>query len=584
MRAFRRGALRHRVWPAAAAAFLMTVSAGGAPAETGGASRTATTAAGEAVASYLSGRIAQNAGDGKAAARLLTEALAHDPGNTALLKRAFLLQLAEGNTAEALTLARRAADAEAPPFAAFALLVADDLAAGRPAAARERLARAPTEGMGQYITPLLAAWTEVAAGAPDAALEKLEKLGGAPGFVALRHLQTALIEDLRGNADAAADAYARAMVGGAPLRLVQLAGNFHERRGRPEQARALYAAFARENPEHPALQDSMARLEAGGTPPRMVADARDGLAEALFDVAAALHQEAMTEPALLYARMSLHLKPLQPLARLMAGDILQARGRFEEALAEYRRVEGAVGVTWAARLRETEALRRLDRGDEAVAMLEAMAAERPDRTDALLQLGDIHRIAGRDEAAVETYGRALARLSPPERDDWVLYYARAMALEGAGRWQEAEADLRRALELNPDNSSVLNFLGYAWADRGTNLEEARTLLERANTLRPDNGHIVDSLGWAHFRQGDIEGAVAKLERAVELRPLDPTINDHLGDAYWAAGRHEEARFQWRRAAQQAEDDDTLRSNAEAKLRNGLPLPKTAGAEPATATP
>ncbi|ACJ00544.1 tetratricopeptide repeat protein [Rhodospirillum centenum] len=584
-----RGGSRSAAVLALLAALALPVLAGGTRAEpdkaTSGADAAADRLSGEAMASYLSGRVAQNAGDGKAAARLLSEALAHDPDNPELRRRAFLVNLSEGNMTGALPLARRAVEDGRGTFAAHALLVADDIAAGRTKEARARLAALPADGPGRLVAPLATAWTEVAAGNPDAALaalETLDKLGGAPGFTALRHFQTALIEDLRGNADAAAAAYVQALADGMPLRPVLLAGNFYERQGRPDQARALYAAFLAENPESPALEQTLARLEAGGTPPRLVADARDGLAEALFDMAAGLHREGAADAALIFARIALHLKPQQPLARMMVGDILMARERPQDALEEYRAVTGDPAVGWAARLREADALHRAGHADEAVPMLEAMAAERPGRTDALLELGDIHRIAGRYAAAVAAYDRAAARLpaGEPGRRDWVLYFARGMSLEGEGRWPEAEADLRRALALNPDHPSILNFLGYGWADRGIHLEEARALLEKAVALHPDNGHIMDSLGWALFRQGEIPRAVETLERAAELQPFEPEINDHLGDAYWVAGRRTEARFQWRRAAQQAEDD-TLRHTAEAKLKDGLPLPRTAGTAPAT---
>ncbi|MFC7334595.1 tetratricopeptide repeat protein [Rhodocista pekingensis] len=569
------------------AALALPAMAGGARAEPGragapGAEAAAERLSGAAMSSYLSGRVAQNAGDGKAAARLLTEALAHDPDNPELLRRAFVLNLSEGNITEALPLARRTVEAGRGAFAAYGLLLADDIAAGRIKDARERLATLPADGPGRLVIPLVTAWTEVAAGNPDAALAALDKLDGAPAFVALRHFQTALIEDLRGNAEAAAAAYAQALADGMPLRPVLLAGNFYERQGRPDHARALYAAFLAENPESPALERTLARLEAGGTPPRLITDARDGLAGALFDVAAGLHREGVADPALAFARISLHLRPQQPFARMMVGDILLDRERPQDALAEYRAVAGDPVVGWGARLREADALHRAGQDDEALRMLETMAAERPERTDALMDLGDIHRMAGRHALAVAAYDRAVARLpgGEPGRRGWVLYFARAMSLEGEGRWPEAEADLRRALALNPDHPSLLNFLGYGWAERGIHLEEARTMLEKAVALRPDSGHIMDSLGWVLFRQGEIPAAVEKLERAAELEPFEPTINDHLGDAYWAAGRRTEARFQWRRAAQQAEDD-TLRRTAEAKLKDGLPLPRTAGTGPAT---
>jgi Flp pilus assembly protein TadD len=128
-----------------------------------------------------------------------------------------------------------------------------------------------------------------------------------------------------------------------------------------------------------------------------------------------------------------------------------------------------------------------------------------------------------------------------------------MATGGSGpccvakQWPKAEADFRKALELQPDQPLVLNYLGYSWVDQAVNLDEAFRMLRRAVEQRPRDGYIVDSLGWAYYRLGRYEEAVRILERAVELKPADPVINDHLGDAYWKVGRRLEAGFQWNHA-------------------------------------
>ena len=157
----------------------------------------------------------------------------------------------------------------------------------------------------------------------------------------------------------------------------------------------------------------------------------------------------------------------------------------------------------------------------------------------------------------------------PSAANWSLYYVRGIAYERSKQWPKAEADLKKALELSPDQPLVMNYLGYSWIDQGINLEEGMKLIKRAVELKPDDGYIVDSLGWAYYRLGKLDDAVRELERAVELRPQDPVMNDHLGDAYWRVGRKLEARFQWSHAKDLKPEPAEL-PKIEAKLKDGLP--------------
>jgi Flp pilus assembly protein TadD len=153
-------------------------------------------------------------------------------------------------------------------------------------------------------------------------------------------------------------------------------------------------------------------------------------------------------------------------------------------------------------------------------------------------------------------------------EHWILFYSRGVAYERTKRWSLAEVDFLRALELEPDQPLVLNYLGYSWIEKGHNIHQAREMVEKAVELRPNDGYVVDSLGWALYKLGKYKEATHHLERAVELRPQDPTINDHLGDAFWKVGRQIEARFQWRHALA-FEPNKKLEGELRAKLQNGL---------------
>jgi Flp pilus assembly protein TadD len=317
---------------------------------------------------------------------------------------------------------------------------------------------------------------------------------------------------------------------------------------------------------------SVAAAQPPGPPRPIIRSPADGLAEALFDLASVLNQLETIDLALLYDRFALALRPQFPLAQLLLADILSAQNKPEQSLAVLAELQPGSAYYWSARLRSAVNLDTLERSDEAIAQLRAMAAENPQLIGAEVELGDLLRSKKRFGEAVSAYDEAIRRtaaLGLPER--WTLFYDRGVALERSGQWQRAEGDLTHALEMKPDQPLVLNYLGYSWIDRGENLERGLKMIEKAVELRPEDGYIVDSLGWAHYRMGDYAGAVKSLEKATELVPEDPTINDHLGDAYWQTGRLVEARFQWRRALQFGPQENEAKT-IEAKLANGLNLP------------
>lgn len=164
---------------------------------------------------------------------------------------------------------------------------------------------------------------------------------------------------------------------------------------------------------------------------------------------------------------------------------------------------------------------------------------------------------GRDADAIATYGRGLEALP----DDRRLLYARALLFERLDRIAECERDLRRIVELFPDDPDALNALGYTLADRTDRHAEARELIAKALALKPDEPAIVDSMGWVEYRLGNLEAALKHLRRAWELEP-DAEIGAHLGEVLWVSGAKDEAREIWDAAKARDAENEALRETLE----------------------
>jgi tetratricopeptide (TPR) repeat protein len=519
---------------------------------------------------YLAGLVATHARDFGAAADFMIRALDSDPDNLDLLRRAFVLTAAEGRHSESLQLARRLVDLEPANAVALLVLAVDAVVRDQQETARDQLAEQPEHGLSILYGPLLNAWLRVGADDLTGAQAEAAELDGREGFESLYLMHKALLYDVGGDTERAAEAYQDLLgqLDSPSLRFAVLAGNFFERQGQPESVDEIYAKYYLANPDTTLLVTVGAADSGGPAAVPILRSYKDGWAEVLFDLAGILSQERADEMALVHAHLALRLKPDLDLAHLLIGEIMEAQDRNEAAIEAYRRIDPAARLAWASRLRVADALGRLERTEEAVVELESLAAERPDSFEALYRIGNLLRMQERFGEAADAYDRADRRVAKYEQHHWSLFYFRGISLERDGQWQRAEADFLKALELQPEQPYVMNYLAYSWVEQKLHLEEAQQMLVRAVDLRPNDGYIVDSLGWVYYRVGDYEAAVTLLERAVELRPQDPVINDHLGDAYWRVGREQEARFQWRRSLSFKPEADQV-PIIDAKIELGL---------------
>ena len=146
---------------------------------------------------------------------------------------------------------------------------------------------------------------------------------------------------------------------------------------------------------------------------------------------------------------------------------------------------------------------------------------------------------------------------------------RGVSYERIGEWNKAEKDLLAALEVNPDQAYVINYLAYTWIEKGIKVKKSLTMLEKANELRANDPYITDSLGWALFKLERYKEAKNYLQLAVSLLPADPIVNDHYGDALWKNGDELQARYYWNYVLNLEKTEEKLKKTIENKLIKGL---------------
>jgi len=523
-----------------------------------------------AIGNYLAGRHAQAEKDLPAAVTYLNAALRALPDAPDLLRRTFVLMAIEGRLGNALPLAERLLKHNAKaPIAHLALLV-DALKRGDKKLQAARLKAQPSEGLNGFAKPVLEAWSLAGANQVDAGLKLLKAVDGKSSSKGLHNLHRALLLDFAGRFEAAEAAYAKVAKDrdNQSFRFTQLLGSMLERRGKAAEAEALYAKFIEVNTGTTLLEPAMARLKSKTKPAPIIATAADGAAEAMFNIANSLRQQRARETAMVLGQLALWLKAKFPIAQMMVADILEDDQRYKQANALYAQIGLSSAFRFSADLRRAHNLNALKESESAIILLKDLGTRYPARAEPMSGLGDLLRRHERWVEAIEAYSGAIKRTGTLRKENWRILYSRGIVLERAKRWPEAEKDFLKALEFEPDQPYVLNYLGYSWVDRGLHLDRALEMIHNAVRRRPNDGYIIDSLGWVYYRLGNYSKAVLELERAIQIRPEDPVINDHLGDAYWRVGRTLEAQFQWQRSLS-LKPDAKVEAEVRKKLKDGL---------------
>lgn len=535
---------------------------------------------------YLAAHIAQADNDLDSAIAYYKQALAFAPDDATLQQSLMLSLIAQGRFDESLPYADKLK--ETPDVERFSrlALAADSFRKKDYSKAEYWLKLSLESDLDRLIAGVMTGWAKQGAGDGAEAMAYVDKLEGPEWFDLFKSCHRALIADVAGLSDKADEAYAAtvgnvAAGGAAPetwLRCAQSYAGFLARKGDKDKALSILdqaESFAPGKVEIVALRDKITK---GDKIEPLVSTPADGAAEILLDLATALNRGGGEPFVQLYLEYSLTLRPDSDAALVQLASVAEQTKDSEKAIELYRRIPEASPLKEIANLQLGLNLADLDRKDEAVGHLKALVEASPEDMRGYLALGGVYSSKDDFRAAADLYDKAVSILKSPTPANWNIFYQRGIAYERLKEWPKAEPNFRKALELNPNQPQVMNYLGYSWVDRGMNLREGLEMIQKAVDLRPSDGYIVDSLGWAYYQLGQYEDSVREMERAVSLKPEDPVLNDHLGDAYWRVGRRLEATFQWAHARDMNPEPELLAS-VQKKLIEGLPpLPGKATAQ------
>jgi tetratricopeptide (TPR) repeat protein len=522
----------------------------------------AASAAVPSLETYVEARAAEMQGDSVRSAQLYAAMAAANPADTSIARRAIATAIQSGQTDLAVSLARRQKPGELAVDARL-LLAADSLRRGKTGQAVADLQSGVTSTEAELFAPLVRAWERTERRKADGAAT-LATLPAASPLASIADEHRAAMLFALGDADQALP-IARKVVergGGRNSRLRLAYADALVRLKRPNDAMAMLVGGDE------ALAIGRGRVAAGKPLNMAIATPAEGYAELLVALAVDLGRDDQKELPISLAQVARHAAPKSSQPVILLGLLLDGDGRDDDALRALRAVPRDDLLVGDALDIETRLLTDRKQFDEALRVARAATGTTGTAAD-YARLGNILGDMDRHPEAASAYGEAIARLSGDGGNGqlWTLRLLRAASLEQAERWPEAKQELETAMRSEPENPILLNFLGYGKLERGEDLDAAEAMIRKASALRPEDASITDSLGWALFKRGRLPEAISTLRRAAAGDPTQAEIHEHLGDALFTSGRRIEARFSWEAALLTAEDKAKMRLKG--KIEAGL---------------
>jgi len=521
---------------------------------------------------YVEARAAAMSGDHARSAQLLAALAETQPDQLDLARKALSEAIGAGQMDLALSIAPKIPVTKLPTEARL-LLAANEAKRRRNDRAVGWLQTSGDNADLTFLAPLLNAWDSAERGDLDRALTTLDQVPVNSLLGPLRFEERAFIL-LKFRRTADAEPFARRAIGAAGGRenhiRLTLADGFLAA-GDRDRALIMIDGMGSEAPA------ARARILGGKASGQAIDTAAEALSETLTAFVGDLARLQRGSPPIGLTQVARFANPQNSSATMLLALMLDGQGRTDEALALLKAVPRDDALMSQVRDAQTKILVDNKRLNEAYAIAAPPVAASNASTADFARLGEVYAAMKRYNEAATIYGKgvALAQSQGLKTELWPLLLFQANALEQANRWPETKAALGQALALQPDQPLLLNFLGYAKLEHHEDLDNAEAMIRKASELAPDDASITDSLGWALFKRGKVQEAIATLQTAAEKDPDQADIQEHLGDALFKAGRRYEARFAWNAALVTAETGDEVAARVKAKLVSGLTIANAA---------
>ncbi|MBX4899387.1 MULTISPECIES: tetratricopeptide repeat protein [Rhizobium] len=204
-------------------------------------------------------------------------------------------------------------------------------------------------------------------------------------------------------------------------------------------------------------------------------------------------------------------KLAKPVEQMDATELRSATDRVGEAYEKNPR-DPVNGVNYA------NLLRMSGRDAQALAVMQQVAIANPGDRNVLAAYGKAQAAAGQFQQALDTIGRA----QTPDRPDWRLISAEGAILDQMGRASEARQRYRSALDIQPNEPSILSNLGMSYVLTG-DLRTAETYLRSAAGQPAADSRVRQNLALVVGLQGRFAEAEQIARRELSPQQADANV-------------------------------------------------------------
>ena len=298
---------------------------------------------------------------------------------------------------------------------------------------------------------------------------------------------------------------------------------------------------------------------------------KDVMAEFFYILANFYSVEEYYELSNFYLKISLFLNnKFIPNKALLAENFFYEK-KYENSQKVYNSLKSIGSIySWHASLSNAVILEKIKDKESAISSLKKDFGMLPNPGYLhYFELANFYKDNEYYSDSINYYTLALQEI----KQDHILFpkilYRRGTSYERIGKWAESEKDLKKSLEILPDQPHVLNYLAYGWVEKNKNIDQSLEMLKRATNMKKNDGYIIDSLGWAYYMNNNYTDAEKYLQRAVEILPSDPVINDHYADILWMLNKNMQARYFWKYVLGLDTTDQELKDKINKKIIFGV---------------